>query len=103
MVVAQYSDCVYLMHSLWFWFFHAVFDTACAEAAACRVPMPLVLLLLWLPCRLLVVVWLFWEAYFATVGSVVKVSSWASAVLAKWQYTHKWGPKQSKAAKQGKQ
>lgn len=47
--------------------------------------------------------WLFWETYFATVGSVVKVSNFASAVLAKWQYTQKWGDKQGKAAKQGKQ
>jgi hypothetical protein len=77
-------------------------NTARAQAAARGVPEPLpplLLLLLLLHCRLLVVMWLFWEAYFATVGSVVKVSNWTSAVLAKWQYTHKWGAK----AKQGKQ
>lgn len=41
--------------------------------------------------RLLVVLWLFWETYFATVGATVKVSNWVGVVLQKWQYNRKWG------------
>lgn len=51
-------------------------------------------------CRLLVVLWLFWETYFATVGSVVKVSNWVSAVLQKWQYKRKWGAKAAGRSRQ---
>jgi len=44
-----------------------------------------------MPCRLLVIVWLFWEAYFSTVGAVLKVSQLASAAIKKWNYKRKWG------------
>lgn len=42
-------------------------------------------------CRLLVIVWLFWETYFSTMGAVLKVSQLASAAINKWTYTRKWG------------
>lgn len=47
-------------------------------------------------CRsLLVVLWLFWEAYFATVGATVTVGNWVFAVVQRWQYQRKWGSRAS--------
>lgn len=57
----------------------------------------LVCLFCWLSCRLLVVLWLFWETYFVTVGATVKVSNWVGAVWQKWQYNRKWGTGVSKS------
>lgn len=37
------------------------------------------------------IVWWFWEAYFAAVGSVLKVSELVSAAINKWTYNRKWG------------
>jgi hypothetical protein len=52
---------------------------------------PFVAVLCWLLHRLVVVLWLFWETYFATVGATVKVTNWVGAVLQKWQHNRKWG------------
>jgi hypothetical protein len=42
-----------------------------------------------------VVLWLFWEAYFATVGATVTVGNWVFAVVQRWQYQRKWGSRAS--------
>jgi hypothetical protein len=41
-------------------------------------------------CGLLVMMWLFWETYFAGIGAVVQLVTVATHFVEKWQHKQKW-------------
>lgn len=41
-------------------------------------------------CGLLVMMWLFWETYFASIGAVLQLVTVATHFIEKWQHKQKW-------------